>query len=329
MISKEKLRRIIYDNTIFDTATDLNTHYDKHNASIQKDMDRALESEKAAKAESHFIIPEGYDDDMDDSIKYMIGDTLTDQLVNSDSHLLDLEELPDGKKYKIQSDYKEPIGEGVIYNEYENKLQEMQTSMITVVLRRNRGSKTGFDIVTAYPDLTHPKAEPTGRDISDELHNSPTYQKADIVTQARLDCMASGKPLQPSYKKPTYENAYMYYDIPIKDKTSGKPLNCSIKITDHSLVFKTKNENKEKIRNPLNKYSPGWSHIDEANLLNDECYEHFKKMFPGFIKYSNFDQCREQIKTYTDAKLAERLKDRELPNTPEVQCDTLDFENKL
>ena len=38
MISKERLRKIIYNNTIFDTATDLNTHYDKHNASIQKDV---------------------------------------------------------------------------------------------------------------------------------------------------------------------------------------------------------------------------------------------------------------------------------------------------
>lgn len=328
MISKERLRKIIYDNTIFNTATDLNTHYDKHNASIQKDVDRAISSGKMAKAESHFIIPEDYDDDMENSIKYMIGDTLTDQLVNNNSHLMDLEELPDGKKYKIQADYKEPIGKGVIYNEYENRLQEIQTSMITVVLRRNRYNETGFDIVTAYPDLTHPTAQPTGRDISDELHNSPTYQNADIVTQARLDCMASGKPLQPSYKHPAYEDPYMYYDVPVKDK-DGKPCRCSIKMTNHSLVFRTKNSQNKKIRNPLNKYSPGWSHIDEANLLNDECYEHFKKMFPGFIKYSNFDQCRTQIKTYADAKLQERLKDRELPDTPETSCENFDFENKL
>jgi hypothetical protein len=51
MISKERLRKIIYNNTIFDTATDLNTHYDKHNASIQKDVDRAISSGKMAKAE--------------------------------------------------------------------------------------------------------------------------------------------------------------------------------------------------------------------------------------------------------------------------------------
>ena len=49
MISKERLRKIIYNNTIFDTATDLNTHYDKHNASIQKDVDRAISSGKMAK----------------------------------------------------------------------------------------------------------------------------------------------------------------------------------------------------------------------------------------------------------------------------------------
>lgn len=328
MISKEKLRKIIYDDTIFDTATDLNTHYDKHNSSIQKDMDLALSSGKIAKAESHFIIPEDYDDDMEDSIKYMIGDALTDQLVNNDSHLSDLDELPDGKKYKIQSDYKEPIGKGIIYNEYENRLQEMQTSMITVVLKRNRGSENGFDIVTAYPDLTHPKAQPTGRDISHELHNSPTYQKTDIVTKARLDCMASGKPLQPSYKHPAYEDPYMYYDIPVKDR-DGKPCRYSIKVTNHSLVFKMRNSQNEKIRNPLNRYSPGWGHVDEANLLNDECYEHFKRVFPSFIRYSNFDQCRQQIKEYADAKLAERLKTREVPDTPETQTENLDFENKL
>ncbi|MFQ9107602.1 MAG: hypothetical protein ACLR5Q_00190 [Coprococcus sp.] len=51
MISKERLRKIIYNNTIFDTSTDLNTHYDKHNASIQKDVDRAISSGKMAKAE--------------------------------------------------------------------------------------------------------------------------------------------------------------------------------------------------------------------------------------------------------------------------------------
>ena len=51
MISKERLRKVIYNNTIFDTATDLNTHYDKHNASIQKDVDRAISSGKMVKAE--------------------------------------------------------------------------------------------------------------------------------------------------------------------------------------------------------------------------------------------------------------------------------------
>lgn len=80
---------------------------------------------------------------------------------------------------------KDPVGHGIRYR--LGSLEHAQAHQTSVVLSIDRKNPYGFRLTTVYPYINTDTAKATGRDISKELHECPSYQSAPADRQRRLD----------------------------------------------------------------------------------------------------------------------------------------------
>lgn len=94
-----------------------------------------------------------------------------------------------------------PVGSGMIWDPDRNAIREYYTDTIRVVLQKNPTRSMGFTLLTAYPDMSSPNIQPTGRNLAKTVTmETETYQKAD----------PAGKTYQ-LYRTDSRNNLYTYY----------------------------------------------------------------------------------------------------------------------
>ena len=337
---KNVFKAMARDGTLFQYANTIDTHYNKHTANedIISDMDRLIEKTEEKRnnnltfsrlAESHFEPNDTNVEDIDDYVNMVFGDAMCLSADSKNKNILDmLENAKYGETVSISitmtvAGY-DSIGKGVRYDRPSCAMQEVETPIITMVLKRDRSSYVGFNLVTAYPNLNHEKAVETGRDISRELSQVPSYQKLNVITQMYYKTAVSDSTIKPTYNchgRPT-----LYYKIPRNDE----PYDFDIVINDSSMICYTcsKTGHKHQGVNPLNQYSPYSHNIYEANMLKKAVNDAFQEMLPEVQENSDIQLCRNKLKQYLDYKQRTTNHDRQnRPMPKNVDISINNYEN--
>lgn len=109
----------------------------------------------------------------------------------------------------------EPLPIGIGFKQEHNKIAEYETTYVTMHLQR-ADNEYGFVIVTAYPDIKTPEAVPTGRDLTDLIKQTTTYQTVPDHLKLRLEHMVTPTP-KPNHIKQTVD------ELTSKLYPNGKP----------------------------------------------------------------------------------------------------------
>lgn len=81
----------------------------------------------------------------------------------------------------------DPVGYGYVLDREDNTIAEYSTNAVKVVLQKNDECALGFTVLTAYPDITKEEnRQPTGRNITDILKKTKTYQDASPTSKAYM-----------------------------------------------------------------------------------------------------------------------------------------------
>ena len=93
-----------------------------------------------------------------------------------------------GERHTIDANFDgEAIGHGFVMNRENQTIREYTTDMLRLVLKQDNTNQYGFSLLTAYPSMMTPDIQPTGRDLTDIMHQTETYQKASPVKRAYLN----------------------------------------------------------------------------------------------------------------------------------------------
>ena len=210
---KDDFINLALDGKLFLYANSVNTHYNKHTSdeNIIHDMDRLITKTEEKRdnnlpfsqlAESHFEPDDTNVDDINEYVTMMFADAISQNVKDKKDNILDkLENAKHGETVSFTTKINgyDFVGKGVRYNRPNCTMEEVETPAITMVFKRNYASYVGFDFVTAYPDLNHTDAKPTGRNISRELSQVPSYKKLNVVTQMYYKAAVSDSTIKPDY----------------------------------------------------------------------------------------------------------------------------------
>lgn len=125
---------------------------------------------------------------------------LEDAILDNAEEIVKWRANPNGEYTKafLSEPKDEPVGHGVRFR--LGNLEHAETSQTAVVLSIDRKNPHGFRLTTLYPYINTDTAQTTGKDITQELHEAPSYKDAAPERKQMLD-RAAAIETQPSERK--------------------------------------------------------------------------------------------------------------------------------
>lgn len=163
----ETLRQLTNNRRFWDWITTPDTHICRHQYNDEETLNRILTGKTIA---SQFL-PEH----MEEDLQFIVIDTI---YANANEITDWMEYNPNRSKecFTLQYDPTDPIGSSIVRFP-SGRIQEMSSKNISLVLQRDVTSKTGFSLVTAFPDITR-DASFTGKDLTQPLKQTQAFQTA-------------------------------------------------------------------------------------------------------------------------------------------------------
>lgn len=183
-MTPEALRQLTDNKRFWGWITTPDTHICRHQYNDEETLNRILTGKTIA---SQFL-PEHTEEDL--------------QFIVIDTIYANANEITDGMEYNpnrsrqcftLQYDPTDPIGSSIVRFP-SGRIQEMSSKNISLVLQRDMTSKTGFSLVTAFPDITR-DASFTGKDLTQPLKQTQAFQTASPLQQAVWLQQISAAPL--------------------------------------------------------------------------------------------------------------------------------------
>lgn len=184
----------VTSGTFFDKTNNDRTHIEKHVADKREEdvLDRVLKNNGS--------MQRGHKEDKDqkaiNSGFYSYDDAcfvIEECIINKNLEIAEwLDSAKQGKKQSFDvtlspEEGYDPVGYGYMLNREDNTIAEYSTDTVRVVLQKDDECSLGFTVLTAYPDITKEEHRtPTGRDITDILKKTKTYQDASPTSKAYM-----------------------------------------------------------------------------------------------------------------------------------------------
>jgi len=113
---------------------------------------------------------------------------IVEAMYNQMNNILEWRDRPDVENHENQAfvvDFDEKTGRGFVKTMENNTIKEYTTNELCIVLKKNNENKnTGFDLLTAYPDVRSPSIMPTNRDLQPLVKQTQVYKTSSPVKKA-------------------------------------------------------------------------------------------------------------------------------------------------
>ena len=176
-----------YDKIRIDDILSYRSHAEQKHISVSEvdSMERILKGEKTT--QSMFIANTERPDDSEENKVYAY-DLITEALAYKKNDVLDwLKDEYSDRQLMITIPFDEYVGCGFVLDKKKGLIKEYETKDITLCLEKDMYSKTGFGLVTAYPELRNKeRIQETERDLSYVAKQTKTYEKATGLEKAYI-----------------------------------------------------------------------------------------------------------------------------------------------
>lgn len=176
-----------YDKIRVDDILSYRSHAEQKHISVSEidSMERILKEEKAT--QSMFIANTERPNDSEKNKIYAY-DLIAEALAYKKNDVLDwLKDEYSDRQLMITVPFDEYVGRGFVLDKKKGLIKEYETKDITLCLEKDLYSKTGFGLVTAYPELRNEeRIQKTERDLSYVAKQTKTYKNATALGKAYI-----------------------------------------------------------------------------------------------------------------------------------------------
>ena len=280
-----------YDKIRVDDILSYRSHAEQKHISVSEidSMERILKEEKAT--QSMFIADTERPNNSEENKVYAY-DLIAEALAYKKNDVLDwLKDEYSDRQLMITIPFDEYVGRGFVLDKKKGLIKEYETKDITLCLEKDLYSKTGFGLVTAYPELRNEeRIQKTERDLSYVAKQTKTYKNATALGKAYI--LYRTNPQSKTivkYKEDRHTGEeYILLQSKIRPK-EGKPLKINtIKINEDSITLRTsqyRDENgrgrPEPIETKLSEMAEerGFGSKFSVSLKDPKIQEKFSKIF--------------------------------------------------
>lgn len=178
--TKQDIEQSVINGKVFDKATNYETHFDIH--VLPSQIERLCRVLNNVKADSTFTSEE--------DAKMFIEETMLFRATEI-NNWRNTDAAPKTQEFNVyfdEDDGYDEVGTGFIYNHDDNTIKEYKTRAMTLVLRKDPEAELGFNILTAYPDMSDPNIEQTHKDLQPLVKETTKYKNADKLGKIYLEC---------------------------------------------------------------------------------------------------------------------------------------------
>lgn len=280
-----------YDKIRVDDILSYRSHAEQKHISVSEidSMERILKEEKAT--QSMFIANTERPNDSEENKVYAY-DLIAEALAYKKNDVLDwLKDEYSDRQLMITVPFDEYVGRGFVLDKKKGLIKEYETKDITLCLEKDLYSKTGFGLVTAYPELRNEeRIQKTERDLSYVAKQTKTYKNATALGKAYI--LYRTNPQSKTivkYKEDRHTGEeYILLQSKIRPK-DGKPLKINtIKMNEDSITLRTSQYRDESgrgrpepIETRLSEMAEerGFGNKFSVNLKDPEMQEKFSTIF--------------------------------------------------
>lgn len=239
----------------YDDIQSWNSHALKHsNATDLDNVETILKSTKSCNG--RFVADKNHPDNLIANTKFLRD--IVENVVNYSRSIVIRNWLnhSDRDRLSLSVQYKDPVskkpmsvGIGVRYSPSKNTFKEYETEYVKLILEKDPGSKFGFSLITAYPDITVRDRENvkklaqgikrTNKDLTSIVKQTERYKKSSDIEKAVLLYQFDNN----SYAGIRYDDRNDYIMLISKERLQpGDSCQIRIKSNDTTITFTQSDE---------------------------------------------------------------------------------------